>query len=711
MENKNNRFRTESYEARAKELLGKMTLSEKVGQLVLFGSMKQLNIDDMKAGKIGALLNVPDVKTANAMQKIAVEETRLGIPLLIGHDVVHGDRTLFPAPLGGSASFDLERIEKAEAVAAEEAYHEGINWIYSPMVDIARDARWGRIAEGAGEDKFYGSKVAAARVRGFQTVNPETGKPYAAACFKHYCGYGLSEAGRDYEACDIGERTLYGEYMPVYKAALDAGSMTCMCSFNTLNGVPVTGSRYYLTELLREKWGFEGALVSDWQSVSELVYHRVAKEEKDCARLAITAGCDIDMHSGVYFRELEKLAEEDEDVMRAVDGAVMRVLCVKIALGLFENPYREEDNEKYFLTEKNRAASKDLAVNSMVLLKNEDNTLPIKRDGKKWLLTGPFADAKFENMGIWGGRGNPETVVTIKEALEKDGGIDIEYIEGCKFEGNDRSKMKNAARLAAGCDGIIYVCGEPCQWAGENGGRVDLSLGELQSEYLKLLSSLRKPLVTVVLTARPLAIQNVDTVSKAVLLGWQGGVELGNAVADLLFGDHSPSGRLPVTFPRHTGQLPFYYANLSGGRPRWRPDVLSRYKDCETTPLYPFGYGLTYGNVIYSEVTLDRKKISADDTVTASVTVKNDSDVAVKEVVQAYFKDLVSSVATSEKRLCGFEKVELAAGEEKTVSFTFSPEEFSFIGENLAPTVEPGEFSIFIGPDSATENEAVFELV
>ncbi len=711
MENKNNRFRTEPYEARAKELLGKMTLSEKVGQLVLFGSMKQLNIDDMKAGKIGALLNVPDVKTANAMQKIAVEETRLGIPLLIGHDVVHGDRTLFPAPLGGSASFDLERIEKAEAVAAEEAYHEGINWIYSPMVDIARDARWGRIAEGAGEDKFYGSKVAAARVRGFQTVNPETGKPYTAACFKHYCGYGLSEAGRDYEACDIGERTLYGEYLPVYKAALDAGSMTCMCSFNTLNGVPVTGSRYYLTELLREKWGFEGALVSDWQSVSELVYHRVAKDEKDCARLAMTAGCDIDMHSGVYFRELEKLAEEDEDVMRAVDGAVMRVLCVKIALGLFENPYREEDNEKYFLTEKNRAASKDLAVNSMVLLKNEDNTLPIKRDGKKWLLTGPFADAKFENMGIWGGRGNPETVVTIKEALEKDGGIDIEYIEGCKFEGNDRSKMKNAARLAAGCDGIIYVCGEPCQWAGENGGRVDLSLGELQSEYLKLLSSLRKPLVTVVLTARPLAIQNVDTVSKAVLLGWQGGVELGNAVADLLFGDHSPSGRLPVTFPRHTGQLPFYYANLSGGRPRWRPDVLSRYKDCETTPLYPFGYGLTYGNVIYSEVTLDRKKISADDTVTASVTVKNDSDVAVKEVVQAYFKDLVSSVATPEKRLCGFEKVELAAGEEKTVSFTFSPEEFSFIGENLAPTVEPGEFSIFIGPDSATENEAVFELV
>lgn len=711
MENTKSIFRTSPYKAKAKEILDKMTLTEKVGQLVLLGSMNQLDPDDMRAGKIGSLLNVPDVKTANSLQKMAVEETRLGIPLLIGHDVVHGDRTLFPVPLGGSASFDLERIEKAESVAAMEAYHEGINWIYSPMIDIARDARWGRMAEGAGEDKFYGSKVAAARVRGFQTVNPETGKPYTAACFKHYCGYGLSEAGRDYESCDIGERTLYGEYLPVYKAALEAGSMTCMCSFNTLNGVPVTGSRYYLTELLREKWGFEGAVVSDWQSVSELKYHRVAGDEKECAALAINAGCDIDMHSGVYSAELEALALEDENVMAAVDRAVMRVLIVKIALGLFDDPYRDEDNTKYFLTEESRQASRDLAVNSMVLLKNEENTLPIKRDGKKWLLTGPFADARFENMGIWGGRGDPKTITTIKDALEKDGGIVIEYLKGCEFEGNDRSKMKNAARLAASCDGIIYVCGEPCQWAGENGGRVDLSLGALQSEYLKLLSSLRKPLVTVVLASRPLAIENVDRASKAVLLGWQGGVELGSAVCDLLLGDHSPSGRLPVTFPRHTGQLPFYYANLSGGRPRWRTDVLSRYKDCETTPLYPYGYGLTYGNVTYSEIKLDKKTFKTDETITATVKVKNDSDTPVKEVVQAYFEDLVSSVATPERRLCGFEKVTLGAHEEKEVSFTFKADDFSFIGMNLEPTVEKGEFAIFIGPDSTTGNKEVFELI
>ena len=696
---------------RAKEILSEMTLSEKIGQTVLYGSMSQLNMDDMRAGKIGALLNVPNVKTANELQKIAVEETRLGIPLLIGHDVVHGDRTLFPVPLAGSASFDLELIEDAERVAASEAYREGINWIYSPMIDIARDARWGRMAEGAGEDKFYGSKVAAARVRGFQTVNPETGYPYAAACFKHYCGYGLSEAGRDYESCDVGERTLYGEYLPVYRAALEAGAMTCMSSFNSLNGIPVTGSRYYLTELLREKWGFEGMVVSDWQSVSELTYHRVVKDEKDAARLAMSAGCDMDMHSAAYDKYLEEIVSEDPDFEKYIDEAALRVLCTKLALGLFENPYREEDNEKYFLTEESRAASRNLAENCMVLLKNEDKTLPLEK-GKKYLLTGPLADAKFENMGVWGGRGDPATIVTIKEALEADPDIAVEYLKGCDCEGSDRSGMKAAGRIAASCDGIIYVCGEPCQWAGEGGGRVDLSLGSPQSDYLRLLSSLRKPLVTVVLCARPLALTDVDSSSKAVLLGWQGGVELGNAVKNVLFGKVSPSGRLPVTFPRHTGQLPFYYANLPGGRPRWRPDVRSRYRECDTSPLYPFGHGLTYGEVRYTEVKLDKKTLAMkDDSLTASVTVTNDSDIPVKEVVQAYFCDLVSSVETPERRLCGFEKVSLAPNETKTVSFTFTADDFSFIGYDIRPTVEPGEIAIFIGPDSATGNEERFDIV
>lgn len=701
---------------RAKELLSKMTLSEKIGQTVLYGSMSQLNMDDMKAGKIGALLNVPNVKTANEMQRIAVEETRLGIPLLIGHDVVHGDRTLFPAPLGSSASFDLDLIEASECVAAKEAYREGINWIYSPMIDIARDSRWGRIAEGAGEDKFYGSLVAAARVRGFQTVNPETGYPYAAACFKHYCGYGLSEAGRDYESCDIGERTLRGEYLPVYRAALEAGAMTCMSSFNSLNGIPVTGSRYYLTELLRETWGFEGMVVSDWQSVSELTYHRVVADEREAARLAMSAGCDMDMHSAAYDKYLESVVRDDPSFEKIVDEAVLRVLCTKIALGLFENPYREEDNEKYFLTPENRAASRKMAENCMVLLKNEARAgggriLPLEK-GKRYLVTGPLADAKFENMGIWGGRGDPETVVTVKEALGNGEYCETVYVKGCEVEGNDRSKMKEAARAAASCDAIIYVCGEPCQWAGEGGGRVDLSIGALQSEYLKLLSSLRKPLVTVVLCARPLALQNVHDLSDAVLLGWQGGVELGNAVRSLLFGDANPSGRLPVTFPRHTGQLPLYYASLPGGRPTWRADVRGRYRDCDTSPLYPFGYGLTYGEVEYSEVKLDKKTLGMkDDTVTASVTVKNASDILLKEVVQAYFCDVISSVETPSKRLCGIEKIEIEPHAEKTVSFTFRAEDFSFVGADLEDTVEPGDIDIFIGPDCTTGNRERFTII
>lgn len=704
-----NIFKTAPYEEKAKALLSQMTLEEKIGQLVLYGSMSKLNLDDMRAGKIGALLNVPDVATANRMQKIAFEETRLHIPLLIGHDVVHGDRTLFPAPLAGSASFDLERIENAEAVAAEEAYHEGINWIYSPMIDIARDPRWGRIAEGAGEDKFYGSKVAAARVRGFQRVNPETGYPFTSACFKHYCGYGLSEAGRDYEACDIGERTLYGEYLPVYRAALEAGSMSCMSSFNTLNGVPVTGSRYYLTELLRDKWGFEGFVVSDWESVMELIYHRVAANDGESARLALTAGCDMDMHSGVYDKNLLALAEKDEELVSAIEKSAFRVLCVKFALGLFEDPYRDEDNMKYFLTEKARAASRDMEVNCAVLLKNRDGVLPIKRDGKKWLLTGPLADAKFENMGLWGGRGDPATVVTVKEALEAEEGITVEYLKGCECEGNDRSGMKAAGRIAASCDGIIYVCGEPCQWAGEGGGRVDISLGSPQSDYLKMLSSFKKPLVTVVLSARPLVIEDVDEASDAVLFGWNGGVEMGNGIKTLLMGDESPSGRLPVTFPRHTGQIPLYYANLSGGRPRWK--YPRRYRDCESSPLYPFGYGLTYSTVEYGNVVIEKNEIGEDEELKASVTVKNTGDVAVKEVVQAYFRDVVSSIATPEKRLCGFEKVSLAPGEEKNVTFTFDPGAFSFIGEKTEPVTEKGDFILFIGENSQTENKADFKIV
>ncbi|MBE6713917.1 MAG: glycosyl hydrolase [Ruminococcaceae bacterium] len=704
-------FSAAPYIERAKELLSQMTLTEKVGQLNLTGTVRSLDENMIREAKIGSFLNVPDVATANRRQRIAVEETRLGIPLLIGHDVVHGDRTLFPIPLATAASWDMERIEHGEMIAAKEAFAEGINWIYSPMIDITREPRWGRIAEGAGEDKFFGSCVAQARVRGFQTINPETGYPYTAACFKHYCGYGLSEAGRDYEACDISERTLHGEYLPVYKAALDAGSITCMSSFNSMNGDPVSGSHYYLTELLRDTWGFEGMVVSDWTSILELVKHRVAKDGKDAAKMAILAGNDLDMHSEVYINYLEELAGEYPEVMEAIDTSVLRVLVTKLAIGLFENPYREEDNLKYFLTEEHRAAARDLGTHSMVLLKNSDNTLPLcKCKKKKYLLTGPFADERHEAIGLWGGRGHINDIVTLKNALEAMDDVEIVYIKGCEFEGDDCSAFEEAKKLALDCDAIIYACGEPVHWAGEHGGRANIDLPQLQNEYLKVLCETEKPVISVLYTARPLACQTLENLSAAILLAWHSGVEAGNAICDLIFGKLSPSGRLPVTFPRATGQIPIYYASLPGGRPRGF-DGINRHRDCEDTPLYPFGYGLTYSSVEYGEAKIENPIIKDGDELLASVTVKNTGEWDIEEVVQVYFCDLVSSLETPDKLLCDFEKVALKAGEEKTVRFAIPTERFELVNRKLERVLEPGDFRLYIGKDSDTWNGADFEVV
>jgi len=709
MKEYHNKFDPSPYMPKAKEILQKMTLKEKIGQLHLLGTVRNLDEDLVRSGTIGAFLNVPDVQTANRLQRLAVEESRLGIPLIIGHDMVHGDRTLFPVPLAGAASWDMERIENSERISAMETSAEGINWVYSPMIDISREPRWGRIAEGAGEDKLLGSAVAAARIRGFQSINPETGYPYVAACFKHYCGYGLSEAGRDYESCDISERTLHGEYLPVYKAAVEAGAMTCMSSFNSLNGIPVSGSRYYLTELLREIWGFAGFVVSDWTSVEELVNHRVAKDKKDAARRALLAGCDMDMHSGAYVESLEALAEEVPEILPAIDESVLRILCVKFAAGIFANPYRDEDTSNAFLKEEYRDTARDLAAHSMVLLKNKENILPLKRDKKKYLVTGPMADAQYEAMGVWGGRCDPATVITVRNALEREEGIETVYLAGCDFEGTDRAKFKEAARLAAGCDGIIFVCGEPCQWAGEGGGRIDIDLPDIQYEYLKLLKGLKKPLVSVLLTARPLACSRLDEMSDALLLGWHSGVEAGNAVRQLLMGDLSPSGRLPVTFPRATGQIPIYYASLSAGRPRSL--FPRRYRDCPADPLYPFGYGLTYSTVVYDDITVENPDLHPGEELRASVTVSNTGDVAIEEVVQVYFCDVVSSIATPDKLLCDFEKISLEAGQTQKISFSIPADRFTFLNEKLEKVLEPGDFRLYIGADSTCEAFASFTVV
>jgi len=704
-------FSAAPYLEKAKKLLSEMTLSEKIGQLNLTGTVRSLDENMIREGKIGNFLNVPDVASANRRQRIAIEESRMGIPLLIGHDVVHGDRTLFPIPLATAASWDMERIEKCEMLAAKEAYHEGINWIYSPMIDITREPRWGRIAEGAGEDKFFGSCVAQARIRGFQTVNPETGYPYTAACFKHYCGYGLSEAGRDYETCDISERTLHSEYLPVYRASVDAGAITCMSSFNSMNGDPVSGSHYYLTELLRDEWGFEGMVVSDWTSIWELVKHRVAKDGKDAAHRAILAGNDMDMHSDVYLNYLEELAAEDPAVLEAIDRSVLRVLVTKLAIGLFENPYRDEEFEKYVLLEETRAAARDMGAHSAVLLKNEGGILPLSnKEKKKYLLTGPMADERREAIGLWGGRGDVNTIVTIKNALEAMDGVEIVYCKGCEFEDDKGEGFAEGVALAADCDAIIYACGEPVHWAGEHGGRAEIDLPAPQNDYLRALKATGKPIISVLLTARPLACTTLDSLSDAVLLGWHAGIEAGNAVCDVLFGKVSPSGRLPVTFPRATGQIPLYYASYPGGRPRGC-DGIPRHRFLEDTPLYCFGYGLTYGEAEYGAPVIENPSIKAGDELRASVTVKNVGDRDIEEVVQVYFCDLVSSLATPDKLLCDFEKVALKAGEEKTVTFSIPSERFEMMTKKLTRVLEPGDFRLYIGKNSDTWNGADFVVV
>lgn len=693
------KFKAETYLPKAKKLLQQMTLLEKIGQLTLFGSLKEMKMNYLRQGLIGGLLNVSGADQVNSLQKIAVEETRLGIPLLIGDDVIHGYRTTFPIPLASAASFDMEKIELAESVAAKEAYACGINWIYAPMVDITREPRWGRVAEGAGEDTYLGCCVAKARVKGLQTLNPKTGLPYAAACPKHFAGYGLAEGGRDYDACDISEHTLFSTYMPPYESAINAGAMSIMSSFNTLNGEPVSGSKRFLTDVLRNKYGFEGMVVSDWESIMELIFHRVAADRKDAARIAVKAGNDMDMHSGVYMEHMQKLVEEEPEILDFIDQSVLRILSVKYALGLFENPYRDAAGESILLNSGFRAIARDVARSSMVLLKNNERLLPLKK-GVKVFLTGPLADSREDMVGMWRCKGNPVDVITVKDALPE-----ALYIKGCDIEGGRSEEFEKAIKLAADCDVIVYACGEPESWTGEIHCKTDISLPGIQNEYARLLKETGKPLVALLMVGRPVACTELDEISDAILLGWHPGIEAGNAVCDCLFGDYSPAGKLPMTFPRTTGQIPIFYSHLSSGRPY---ENFQRYIDSPVTPLYPFGYGLTYSPITYSNLTIENPTLKDGQMLKFRVDVSNTGDMDTEEVVQVYFKDLVSSVATPERKLCDFKKILIKAGSSITLDFSVPSEAFAFLNFNLEKTLEKGEFQLFVGSDSTCDYSANF---
>lgn len=706
MKLKKNKFIAGENRKKAEALLGKMTFEEKVGQLVLTCGYGEAHPEQIRKGLIGGFLMVRGIAQVNEMQRIAVEESRLGIPLIIGYDIIHGCRTIFPIPLATAASWDMDRIRLAESVAAREAYANGINWIYAPMVDLCREPRWGRIAEGAGEDPFLGSCIAQARVEGFQTVNPETGYMYTGACFKHYAGYGLSEGGRDYETTDISERTLHGEYMKPYQAAVNAGAVSAMSSFNSLNGEPVSGSRKYLTDILRGDYGFEGFVVSDWDSVMELIHHRVAADRKDAAKIGLKAGCDMDMNSRVYIENLEELVKEDPEMLNAINESVVRILTVKYALGLFEHPYRAADGEKSMGSPEFRAIARDVAAHSMVLLKNENKTLPLSKD-KKYLITGPIADALRDNLGMWSFTGEDKDIINFLEAFKKEN-VSYEYIKGCDYDGNDTSEFEKAKELAAQCDEILYLCGEPNNWSGEAKGRVNIDLTDIQNQYLELLVSTGKPVVSVLMTGRPMACSKLSELSDAILVAWHAGIEAGPATCDCLFGRHNPCGKITATFPRATGQVPIFYSKLSSGRPDTNTHI--RYVDCPPTPLYPFGYGLSYADISYADLHIETPVLGKDEPLKASVTVTNSSDIDAYEVVQVYFKDMVSTVATPERKLCDFAKVAVPANSSVTVSFEIPFERFALMTADLKEIVEPGDFLLYVGGSSAAENNAAFSV-
>ena len=722
------------------DLMSKMTLDEKVGQMNQYNGFwdatgplpkkgyEKGRYDDLRNGLVGSMLNVTGVKNVYALQKIAVEETRLGIPLIFGFDVIHGYKTISPIPLGESASWDIEAIEKSARIAAEEAAAAGLNWTFAPMVDIYRDARWGRVMEGAGEDTYLGSVIARARVKGFQG-NDLSDFSTIAACAKHFAAYGFPEAGRDYNTADINKYTLYNYVFPPFKAAVDAGVSTFMNSFNTLNEIPATGSKFLQRDVLKGDWGFEGFVVSDWGSIGEMIPHGYAKDGVHAAELAANAGSDMDMESSLYVRKLQGLVAEGKVDISIINDAVKRILGVKYDLGLFEDPYKycDLDREKNIIGSKeNNLAALDMAKKSIVLLKNESSLLPIKKKGQKITLIGHLANDNNSPLGNWRGAADSNTAVTVLEGLENYGNNSITYKKGVDLyygETNFHNRVKlnhtdktgfNEAKIAAkSADIVVMVLGEEGFQSGEGRSRTELGLPGLQQELLEEVFKINKNIVLVLMNGRPLNLTWADENIPAILETWHLGTQSGNAIAEVLYGDYNPSGKLTMSFPRNVGQVPLYYNFKKTGRPGASSEEVTRstYADVENSPLYPFGYGLSYTNFKYSELTLSSNEITRDDIITVSVKITNTGKVKGKEVVQMYIRDHYGSLARPVKELKGFELVELNAGETKEVSFEIDNSSLLYYTANDLWESEIGKFSVFIGGDSDVKDNKSFDLI
>jgi beta-glucosidase len=738
-------------------LIARMTLEEKLGQLQQLGGdvggkAEPGLLELARKGLLGSTLGVRGARNTNELQRAAVEQSRLKIPLIFGFDVIHGYRTIFPIPLGEAASWDTGLVERAAYVAATEARAAGIHWTFAPMVDVARDARWGRIAEGSGEDTYLGSRMARARVRGFQ------GSDYSApdrvvACVKHFAAYGAAEAGRDYNATDMSEQRLREVYLPPFKAAVDAGVGTLMSAFNDINGVPASGNHFTLTKILRGEWNFDGFVVSDYTSVQEMIAHGYASDGRDAARLGLTAGVDMEMVSRLYNQNAAELLKQGKLRVADIDEAVRRILRVKFRAGLFEHPFTEESREaSVTLSAENLRAARDVASRSLVLLKNERETLPLSKSVHSIAVVGPLADDPRAIIGSWSGDGRAQDAVTLLAGIKAQVSprTKVVYAKGVSVEGKGvtgnydapppepsaaggtnvasaadteaarlattptaANAFAEAVRAAKDADVVVIAVGETAEMSGEAAARTSLDLPGRQLELIQAIAQTGKPYVVVLMNGRPLSINWVAENSPAILETWFAGTQGGNAIADVLFGDVNPGGKLPVTFPRAAGQEPFYYNHTSTGRPPSNEKYTSKYLDVPVTPLFPFGHGLSYTSFRLSNLRPSATSISVSGSIEVSVDVENTGPREGVEVVQLYIRDVAASRVRPVKELKGFERVTLQPGERRTLRFTLTRLELGFYDEQMRFIVEPGTFRLMAGRSSADPEmlEATFEVV
>jgi len=706
-------------EARVNALLAKMTLAEKLGQLQQLdgsgnGDFRPEHLELVRQGLLGSMLNVRGAQRTNRVQHVAMEASRLKIPLLLGFDVIHGYRTIFPIPLAEASSWDPELAQRSAAIAAREAYVSGVRWTFAPMLDIARDPRWGRITEGAGEDPYLGGVFARARVRGFQ--GDDYSQPEKVlACAKHYVAYGAAEGGRDYNTVDLSENTLREIYLPPFKAAVDAGVGTLMSSFNDLNGVPASANPFTLSRVLRGEWKFDGFVVSDYTSVKELIQHGIAGNDKEAAAAALNAGVDMEMVSRTYNQNGAALLREGKLSQATIDEAVRRILRIKFRLGLFEHPYVEEGKEQTtLLSPESRAAAREIAGRSMVLLKNDRSILPLNKSLHAIAVIGPLADSKRAPLGWWSGDGHDDDTVSALAGIRAkvSSQTKINYAKGCEIQGGNTDGFKEAVTAAKDSEVAIVFAGEAKEMVGEAASRSSLDLPGHQMDLIKAIHATGKPTIVVLVNGRPLtigwAVENVP----AILESWMGGTESGNAIADILFGDVNPGAKLPVTFPRSVGQVPIYYNHMNTGRPpianiRYN----SKYLDIPWTPQFPFGYGLSYTEFKVTNLNLSTRQIRANGKLIASVDVENVGKRTGDEVVQLYVHDVVASMTRPVKELKGFQRITLQPGEKKRVEFTLTVAELGFYNREMKYVVEPGEFKVMVGSSSEEVIETSFQVI